>query len=52
MEEDKISRDSLNLINEEIINETFLGYKDNQLKTNTIINQKQTQTQKKKQNTF
>ena len=46
MEEDKISRDSLNLINEAIINETFLGYKDNQLKTNTIINQKQTQTQK------
>ena len=35
MEEDKISRDSLNLINEAIINETFLDYKE---KDNQFIN--------------
>ena len=47
MEEDKISRDSLNLINEAIINETFLDYKEKDNQLNTIRTQTQTQTQDK-----
>jgi hypothetical protein len=45
MEEDKISRDSLNLINEAIINETFLDYKEKDSQLNT----KQTQTKDKEE---